>query len=602
MPQQLTTLNSDSIGHLELPSYRISYSHRQHSKRNRIWHRSRMSHPLVGDPEWDQLQCNYDPLGEHTPLTGRFSNTTVSDLQPFSLATPSTTSAHHDTNPHRGLPQTTTAGNPPAIPPRPQSHTGPVRNVGVRRMVPSTSPYGSPYTQSDVRDLPQDDNLLASAMQHSNTSLRCPSRSSTSTSTGRSSSSRPESLDTIQSSLQAIQSTFHITDELLQRAQPLLQMSQEARTTAILLLALQNNISPQPTATSNAGLNQDDHQDEVEASHKGYKSNKGFRAYLRQTIRVVLLEEDIDCYGYRSSQRLKPTKTPVGRLMEMINSETPQFRKINQLPPDLTGPNDELEKFIADQVKTERSYYARLLKVGVGSDTQRTAVPSLYTLIADVYSAMHPSYKRATSAKIHADTRITKAAKIRISYLRFMVNLHQLNLPNKPIGKTVSFWDDIDEDLKRLRQKSPAYGIAYNQLIFDIDQRLWNDSKTIDDVPEADQQPPSEQQVVAKINLVTANPATPQSVGITPKPPFGDGFETTGLSESFRSSPSESISKPRDFRKYLAKISKSYRKVFGGPSESISHRIAKCTWTKVQDVRPCGRIFRNISERTSEMF
>ncbi|KAA1082983.1 hypothetical protein PGT21_021995 [Puccinia graminis f. sp. tritici] len=379
-------------------------------------------------------------------------------------------------------------------------------------------------------------------------------------------------------------------------------MSQEARTTAILLLALQNNVSPQPTATSNAGLNQDDHQDEIEASHEGYKSNKGFRAYLRQTIRVVLLEEDIDCYGYRSSQRLKPSKTPVGRLMEMINSETPQFRKINHLPPDLTGPNDELEKFIADQVKAERSYYARLLKVGVGSDTQRTAVPSLYTLIADVYSAMHPLYKRATPAKIHADTRITKAAKIRISYLRFMVNLHRLNLPDKPKGKTVSFWDDIDEDLKRLRQKSPAYGIAYNQLIFDINQRLWNDSKTIDDVSEADQQPPSEQQVVAKINSVTANPATPQSVGITPKPPFGDGFETTGLSESFRSSPSESISKPRDFRKYLAKISKSYRKVFGGPSESISHRIVKCTWTKVQDVRPCGRIFRNISERTSEMF
>ncbi|KAA1090980.1 hypothetical protein PGT21_019795 [Puccinia graminis f. sp. tritici] len=42
--------------------------------------------------------------------------------------------------------------------------------------------------------------------------------------------------------------------------------------------------------------------------------------------------------------------------------------------------------------------------------------------------------------------------------------------------------------------------------------------------------------------------------------------------------------------------------VFGGPSESLSHHIAKCTWTKVQDVRPCGRIFRNISERTSEMF
>ncbi|KAA1111536.1 hypothetical protein PGT21_003346 [Puccinia graminis f. sp. tritici] len=45
-----------------------------------------------------------------------------------------------------------------------------------------------------------------------------------------------------------------------------------------------------------------------------------------------------------------------------------------------------------------------------------------------------------------------------------------------------------------------------------------------------------------------------------------------------------------------------YRKVFERPSESLSNHISKCTWTKVQDVRPCGRIFRNISERTSEMF
>ncbi|KAA1079037.1 hypothetical protein PGT21_031826 [Puccinia graminis f. sp. tritici] len=91
---------------------------------------------------------------------------------------------------------------------------------------------------------------------------------------------------------------------------------------------------------------------------------------------------------------------------------------------------------------------------------------------------------------------------------------------------------------------------------------------------------------------------------------FGKGFETSqllresfeSLSESFQCSPSESISKPREFREYFERIPKSYRKVFERPSESLSHRIAKCTWTKVQDVRPCGRIFRNISERTSEMF
>ncbi|KAA1120549.1 hypothetical protein PGTUg99_016740 [Puccinia graminis f. sp. tritici] len=290
--------------------------------------------------------------------------------------------------------------------------------------------------------------------------------------------------------------------------------------------------SPQPAASTNAKVTQADNQDEVEASHDGYKVNKGFQAYLQQNIRVVLLDKDIECYGYRSSQRLKPSNTHVGHLMvchphpayihllkayrseiisqERINSKTPQFRKMHQLPHNFTS--DELDKFIADQVKAERSYYARLLKVGVGSDTTLTAVLSLYTLIANVYSAMHPLFKRVPPAKIHANNQITKAAKICISYLRFMVNLHRLDLPDKPKGKTVSFWDDIDEDLKRMRQKLLAYGIAYNQLIFDIDQRLWNNLKTVDDVPEANQQPPSDKQVIAKINLLTANPAAPQVV------------------------------------------------------------------------------------------
>ncbi|KAA1111511.1 hypothetical protein PGT21_002523 [Puccinia graminis f. sp. tritici] len=91
------------------------------------------------------------------------------------------------------------------------------------------------------------------------------------------------------------------------------------------------------------------------------------------------------------------------------------------------------------------------------------------------------------------------------------------------------------------------------------------------------------------------NPNSSEKVS---KPPDYYG----SLSKPFRSSPLESISKPREFRKYFEKISKSYWKVFGGPLESLSQHVAKCTWTKVQDVCPCGRIFQNISKRTSEMF
>jgi hypothetical protein len=95
-----------------------------------------------------------------------------------------------------------------------------------------------------------------------------------------------------------------------------------------------------------------------------------------------------------------------------------------------------------------------------------------------------------------------------------MINLYRINFPNKPKGKAKSFWEDIDEDLKTLRQKSKAHGIAYNQLIFNRDQLLWDGSKTVNDVPEADQQPPSEDEVNEKVQSMTSLPT--QRVALQP--------------------------------------------------------------------------------------
>jgi hypothetical protein len=84
-----------------------------------------------------------------------------------------------------------------------------------------------------------------------------------------------------------------------------------------------------------------------------------------------------------------------------------------------------------------------------------------------------------------------------------MINLYRIDFPNKP----KSFWEDIDEDLKSLRQKSKAHGIAYNQLIFNLDQHLWDGSKTVNDVPKDDQRPLSEEEVNEKIHSMTSQPA-----------------------------------------------------------------------------------------------
>jgi hypothetical protein len=188
-------------------------------------HRSNMSYPPTGteDGEWNDLQGNYDPLGNYnpigyTPLSGRFTEPDVS-ASLIDSAPP------RDTHLRQAY-QQGAATNPPAIPPRPPSQTGAVRNIGVRRMVPSTSPYRTHQPQTEGHDLLPNEELLGVALDRSNMAVRRPSHSSRSSSTGHTSVTQSsESLEAIQTSLQAIQSTFHITDDLLQRAQPLLQVS-----------------------------------------------------------------------------------------------------------------------------------------------------------------------------------------------------------------------------------------------------------------------------------------------------------------------------------------------------------------------------------------
>jgi hypothetical protein len=93
-------------------------------------------------------------------------------------------------------------------------------------------------------------------------------------------------------------------------------MSQEARTTAILLLALQNNLIPQPTIPNQSELAPTEGQDDgTPTRSKAYLYSQGFKAYLRKNIRIVLLDEDLECYGHRNAQRLQASVTPVTRVM-----------------------------------------------------------------------------------------------------------------------------------------------------------------------------------------------------------------------------------------------------------------------------------------------
>ncbi|KAI9613827.1 hypothetical protein H4Q26_009677 [Puccinia striiformis f. sp. tritici PST-130] len=161
-----------------------------------------------------------------------------------------------------------------------------------------------------------------------------------------------------------------------------------------------------------------------------------------------------------------------------------------------------LDSYLSDTVTNEKAILSVYLRAGLSGAESPVNVPSLWDLIATVYSNMHPDFKGMGAVEIHEDNRLTKGAKIRISYLRFMVNLNRL----KSNKKVSSFWDDIDHDLHALRRHPLAYQVAYTQIIFDTDRRIWDGHHTVDQVPADQQAPPSEEGVNARIQSAMANP------------------------------------------------------------------------------------------------
>ncbi|KAH9459002.1 hypothetical protein Pst134EA_019154 [Puccinia striiformis f. sp. tritici] len=441
-----------------------------------------MAYPLTGDDEWDQLQSNYRP----------------------SLETPSRLINFTD---HGG--ETRTSGmsnNPPPPPLRAPGQIGPIRTHGQTHTASSISPYGprhrAPQTHhSDLQD--PNDSLSFSPSQSNATSHHRRSLSSGSSSISRSNTT--SSLEDIQMSLQAISSNFQLSDDLIQRAQPLFQLTPEAKSNAILLLALHNSIIPS-SSTSTTSLGQS-----VSEATPGVNSTQpkvvdypsGFKTYVREHIRRILLRDDIECYGQRTGKRLNASKTPHALIKAQIQQETAAWRE-SLLPSGYNHgiKKKRLDSYLSDTVTNEKAILSVYLRAGLSGAESPVNVPSLWDLIATVYSNMHPDFKGMGAVEIHEDNRLTKGAKIRISYLRFMVNLNRL----KSNKKVSSFWDDIDHDLHALRRHPLAYQVAYTQIIFDTDRRIWDGHHTVDQVPADQQAPPSEEGVNARIQSAMANP------------------------------------------------------------------------------------------------
>ncbi|OAV93008.1 hypothetical protein PTTG_27450 [Puccinia triticina 1-1 BBBD Race 1] len=297
-------------------------------------------------------------------------------------------------------------------------------------MTPAHSWIGPPPLAYPISPVPGVNNHQPWAPSPTGSNAR-PSVSSQTSSLESAASSHEELQNTLQSVARALQ----LGNKLVQRAQPLLEMSPEARNMAILLLALQTCITPKPTPNPVVVPAQLPAEPTATQTPTDQQFSSAFRTWVRETSCPVLLAEDLQSYGSRASRRLRVADTPFPQVQAELNRQDEAFRAAH-LPPNI-AQGDALERLLCDTVKSKKAALAILIQVGLTGAGPPNPLPRLYKLIADVYAAFHPDFRRQADRQIPLDKR------------------------------------------------SSAYGVAYSQLIFNLDQATWTGEKTVNDVEEA---------------------------------------------------------------------------------------------------------------------
>ncbi|OAV86390.1 hypothetical protein PTTG_29935, partial [Puccinia triticina 1-1 BBBD Race 1] len=276
--------------------------------------------------------------------------------------------------------------NPPDVHNQP-SKAGPQRTPTVAR----TGAPASPYAMNTLPPKPHQ------AWSPSSANSGQLSRSSQS-SARRSSALSPKDLEEMQVALQAIKGTFSLSPELMERAQPLFQMTPEARNMAILLLALHNGLNLRSTSIGSITI------PDKTASPFGFSNL--FKTHLRETIQRV-----------RAATWLRVNETPVSKAIGAIKSASAEFRAAHLPPSGHDGP--ELKALVTEYVKQEKTALALLIK--------------------------------ANNEFIHKE--VAAGAKIRLCYLRFMANrnrITQLRIRKKSPAYGVAYSKlilDLDQQL-----------------------------------------------------------------------------------------------------------------------------------------------------------
>ncbi|OAV97930.1 hypothetical protein PTTG_03157 [Puccinia triticina 1-1 BBBD Race 1] len=402
-----------------------------------------MSQPLTGDHSWDQFEGSYNPLGTDpgNPINPAGFEGIAPNMYNFSWQNfPGGPHGQNPGGPHGQNPAGPGGGSTASAP----NGQTPGGLIG--------SPASSPLGQNTGGPLGND---LASPTTPMRDSALPGGRpwSPSSTNPGGRSPPTQEDLQQMQRALASIDATFALSDDLIRRAQPLFQMTPEARNMAILLLALHNGAHP--TLPPMIG-------------EERSEFSQGFKTYLCNAARRVLLDPNIHSYGSRATRWLRVSETPVSKVMS----------------------------------NKKKTALAVLIKVKLSGSGTPAVVPNLYKLISNVYGGFHPDFKRLGNEKIHSV--LNTGAKFCLCYLQFMANFNRINHCRQSTSRQILFWDDIDKDLARLRRKLTTYGVAYAQLIYRLDKAVWDGKKTVKDAEQEEdkQQPHSEEEIQARVAVI----------------------------------------------------------------------------------------------------
>ncbi|KNZ52161.1 uncharacterized protein VP01_366g6 [Puccinia sorghi] len=199
---------------------------------------------------------------------------------------------------------------------------------------------------------------------------------------------------------------------------------------------------------------------------------------------------------------------------QKIHTQGAEFRCQHLSPNYADNPKitSRLDSLIASIVKAEKTNLASFIQAGLTNGEAPKPVSYLAKLVTSVYMTMDPCFKDRSEPEVNSNPSITKGAKVRLAYLQFLFNQHRILFARNPGQKTPSVWELANQDLQDCcRKQAQTANFAFTELIIERNHQLWDGIKTINNIPEEDQQLRTVANIATRVMEYTKTPESSNS-------------------------------------------------------------------------------------------